>query len=72
MARHKAPTMPTHYLVLMTLENEHATCFDEAFHVPGAIIEAAQLRETSIPVLLELGIIAPCLPPEPATDPTPA
>jgi hypothetical protein len=69
MARRKgkSPAMPTHYIVLSTLENEHATCYDEAFHHPGTILDAAQLREESIPILVELGIIAPCL----AADPPP-
>ncbi len=60
--------MPTHYLVLMTLENEHAQSFEEAFHYPGTILEAAQLREESIPILLDAGVIAPCTNPNAATE----
>ena len=55
------PVEPTHYLVLATLENEHAESFDEAFHFPGTVLDAGRLRPESIPILLELGIIAPAL-----------
>ena len=64
----KHPPMPTHYLVLATLENEHAQSFEEAFHLPGTILDAAQLRDESIPILLEAGVIAPCLAPSAAAD----
>ena len=52
---------PNHYIVLMTLENEHAQDFAEAFHMPGTVLQAGMLRPESIPILIELGVIAPAL-----------
>lgn len=57
------PAPPLSYIVLNTLENEHAESFDEAFHYPGVLLDVSQLRPESIPILLELGIIAPALAP---------
>lgn len=60
--------MPEYYIVLSALENEHAQSFDEAFYFPGAIVGAGMLREESIPILIELGVIAPCLAPHDDPD----
>ena len=50
------------YLVLRSLENEHAQCPEEAIHQPGAVLDATQLRPESIPILMDAGIIAPHTP----------
>jgi hypothetical protein len=61
MARKNDTPMPQ-YQVLRPLENEHAQSFEERVHQPGAVLDAAQLRAESIPILIEWGIIAPHTP----------